>query len=67
MELYKSNFRAEIENYYKLNGNAVGFKFNSSEQYKIIEQYVIGNYSEIVRQYAAMQIPTIMMNRQKSY
>ncbi len=62
MEAYNSNFKNEIMKYYKINNSTDNFKYDNKKQFKFIENYVLSKSDEIVKQYAAMQIPTIMMN-----
>ncbi|MBU0474600.1 MAG: TlpA family protein disulfide reductase [Bacteroidetes bacterium] len=62
MEIYNLDFQSKIEKYYKINGNSIGFEFDNKKQFKFIENYILSNADEIVKQYAAMQIPKIMLN-----
>jgi len=62
MEIYNLDFQSKIEKYYKINGNSIGFEFDNKKQFKFIEKYILSNADEIVKQYAAMQIPKIMLN-----
>lgn len=61
MESYLSDFEKAIKNHYKVHGNSVGFEYDSNEQFQLIKSYVLSDKEIIVRQYAAMQIPNLIM------